>query len=246
MLLANPDTLKLPLPTRNTGPMGELEANLAVAAACYAYVGVMIFIAPRVGLPKAEGRKLLHAAIGALPLAMPLFTSRFYPFLVAAPFVLVTYLASPYSPLRMTGLSRLADLTEEGHPNGLILYSAAYTALALLYGDQPYIVAAGIFPMAFGDSLAALVGRRYGKHRYGGPKGKSVEGSLAMFLATLTVLDLGLVYFSVVYGVSFHMVLPVTIAALTMVAEAVSPRGLDNIAVPLTGAAAFILLAGVI
>ncbi len=236
--------LKRSIPGKRYGAMGELELNLAVAAACYAYVGIMILVVPRIGLPKSSSRKLLHAIIGSLPLAMPLFTSRLYPFLVAAPFVLITYLASPYSALRMNGLSGLSDLTEEGHPNGLILYSASYTVLALLYGDRPYVVAAGVFPMAFGDSIAALAGRRCGRHRYGGPKGKSIEGSLAMFLATLAALALGFIYFAMFYRVAFPTVLPVSIAAVTAVAEAVSPKGLDNIAVPLAGAATFLLFVG--
>jgi dolichol kinase len=225
--------------------MGELELNLAVAVACYAYVAALIVITPRVGLPRAAGRKLLHAAIGALPLAMPFFTSRIYPFLVASPFVLITYLASPYSPLRINGLAGLADLTEEGHPNGLILYSAAYSGLALLFGDKPYVVAAGVFPMAFGDSLAALVGRRFGRHRFTVTSGKSLEGSFAMFAATFASLTLGLAYFSAIYGLNFNPLIPAATAAVTTIAEAMSPRGLDNIAVPLTGALTFLLLAGV-
>ena len=45
-------------------------------------------------------RKFLHAMIGNLPFAIPFFTSNAYPVLVAAPFIVVTFPASPYTPFR--------------------------------------------------------------------------------------------------------------------------------------------------
>jgi hypothetical protein len=48
-------------------------------------------------------RKFLHAMIGNLPFVIPFFTSNVYPVLVAAPFIVVTFFASPYTPLRSVG-----------------------------------------------------------------------------------------------------------------------------------------------
>jgi phytol kinase len=147
--------------------MSELQTNLIVMVACYAYIIIVILIAgylKRGILDPKTNRKFLHSMIGNLPLIMPFFTQSIYPFLVASPFIIVTFLATPYSPFNWITekLSSLSDLTEEGHHTGLIFYAISYTALAYLYGTQPYIVAAGIFPMAYGDSLAALIGMRYG------------------------------------------------------------------------------------
>jgi len=68
--------------------------------------------------------------IGNLPFVIPFFTMRAAPFLVAAPFIIVTFVASPYSPFAtLRGrLSGLSDLTEEGHHLGLILYAISYTS----------------------------------------------------------------------------------------------------------------------
>ena len=176
---------------------------------------------------------------------MPFFTESIYPFLVASPFILVTYLATPYSPFKWVTekLSSLSDLTEEGHHTGLIFYAISYTALAYLFGTQPYIVAAGIFPMAYGDSLAALIGMRYGKTRLGS---KSLEGCAAMFLGSLISLLLGMAYFASIYGFSVvTQVIPCLLVALVVtVVEFLSPSGLDNIAVPALGALTFILAGG--
>ncbi|MCJ7732445.1 phosphatidate cytidylyltransferase, partial [Candidatus Bathyarchaeota archaeon] len=190
-------------------------------------------------------RKFLHSMIGNLPLIMPFFTQSIFPFLVASPFIFVTFLATPYSPFPWLTekLSSLSDLTEEGHHTGLVLYAISYTALAYLFGTQPYIVAAGIFPMAYGDSLAALIGMRYGKTKLGN---KSLEGCAGMFFGSLISLLLGMAYFSSIYGFNFidQIVPSLLVAIVVTVAEFFSPSGLDNIAVPALGALTFILAGG--
>jgi dolichol kinase len=57
----------------------------------------------------------------------------------------------------------------------------AFLGAAVLLPAPPAIAA--MWAVAVGDALAALVGRWLGRHRIG--SGKSVEGSLACFVATL-------------------------------------------------------------
>jgi dolichol kinase len=228
--------------------MTELQTNITVMVACYLYIVAVILIAgylKRGVLDPKTSRKFLHSMIGNLPLIMPFFTQSIFPFLVASPFILVTFLATPYSPLPWLTekLSSLSDLTEEGHHTGLVLYAISYTALAYLFGTQPYIVAAGIFPMAYGDSLAALIGMRYGKTKLGN---KSLEGCAGMFFGSLISLLLGMAYFSSIYGFALidQIVPSLLVAIVVTVAEFFSPSGLDNIAVPALGALTFILAGG--
>ena len=232
--------------------MAVMGSNLLVMGACYLYIVLIIVLSgtvKRSGLldPKTS-RKFLHAMIGNLPLIMPYFTESIYPFLVASPFILVTFLATPYSPFPnlLDRLGSLGELTEEGHSTGLVLYAVSYTLLAYLYGMSPYIVAAGIFPMAYGDSSAALVGAKYGKAKYRLFEEKSVQGSIGMFLGSFVSLVLGMVYFSSVYGFSFtdQLVPILAVSLVTTVLEAVSPRGLDNLLVPILGAYTFIATGG--
>jgi dolichol kinase len=207
--------------------------------ACYAYILALILVSGWMHeggrVSKKTSRKFLHAMIGNLPLMMPFFTDRVYPFLVASPFILVTLLVTPYSPL--PGLTRrlggLAEITEEGHHTGLVLYALSYSILAWLYGVKPYIV-------------AALIGERFGAHRYRVFEAKSVEGSLGMLAGSLISLLVGILYFSLIYGFSFaaQIVPCLVVAAVTTVAEAVSPRSIDNLSVPLLGALTFIVMGG--
>lgn len=226
--------------------MDELLWNLTVMAGCYAYIVALIVISPRLRLPGKVSRKVLHAMIGNLPLIMPFFTASIYPFLVASPFILVTLLATPSSPIKLgEKMKGLSSLTEEGHHWGLVLYAISYSALALLFGVKPYIVAAGIFPMAYGDSLAAVFGEYYGKHKYRVFETKSIEGSLGMFLGSFVSLTLAFLYFGLLYPFTFNPLVPAfAIACLATVVEGVSPKGLDNVAVPLVGAATFLILTG--
>jgi phytol kinase len=227
---------------------GEVLWNLLLMLFCYIYVIVVIFISGK--LPGAlrvsqkTSRKFLHAMIGNLPFVMPFFTSNIYPVLVAAPFILVTFLASPYSPFKNSKFEGLANITEEGHPLGLVLYAISYTLLAFFFASEPYAVAAGILPMAYGDSAASLVGEKYGKRRYSFLARKSLEGSIAMLSVSLLSLTIGLVFFSRYYPFQVPNVILATLAvvSVTTLAESVSPKGFDNLTVPILGAAMFLLL----
>jgi dolichol kinase len=231
---------------RSVAGLDVLLWNLTVMAGCYAYIVALILVSPRLKLPGKVNRKVLHAMIGNLPLIMPFFTSNIYPFLVASPFILVTVLATPSSPLKLgEKMKGLSSLTDEGHQWGLVLYAISYTALAYLFGTQSYVVAAGIFPMAYGDSLAALFGERWGRHKYRVFETKSLEGSLGMFLGSSVSLTLAFLYFGLLFPLTFNPLVPaIAIASLATVVEGVCPRGLDNIAVPLVGAATFLLMTG--
>jgi phytol kinase len=88
--------------------------------------------------------------------------------------------------------------------------------------------------MAWGDGLAALVGERFGRRRYHvGGHARSIEGSATMFAASL-VSTLGC--FAYLSGVSVVTAVPaaVGISLVGTFVEAVSPKGLDNLTVPLT------------
>ena len=216
----------------------------------YGYILTLIVVSGRLdgvtGLSKGASRKFLHAMIGNLVLMIPFFRWRLAPALIAAPFILITFLASPYtsSPRLRESLGRLAELTEEGHHMGLILYSISFTLLVVLFPTRPDVIAAGILPMAYGDSSAALVGRRFG--RRGSLNGKTLEGSAAMFFVTLASLILCLAFFSSYQSFALtHRVVPsLAVALVCTIIETLSPRGLDNIAVPLIGALTFYVASG--
>lgn len=227
-------------------------SNALLMLLCYAYVVLVIFISGRlprlIGISSKASRKFLHAMIGNLVFVVPFFTSSVYPALVAAPFILVTFLASPHSPYQGINkkLKRLADITERGHSLGLVFYAISYTLLALFFSSKPSVIAAGILPMAYGDSLASLLGEKYRRGRYKIFAEKSLVGSAAMLLGSFLSLAVSLIFFSALYSFPVYgkLLQAIVTAAVATVIEALSPMGFDNLSVPAFGAGAFLLLGG--
>ena len=219
---------------------------------CYAYILIIIAVSGRLDkvlkISQKTSRKFLHIMIGNLPFIIPFFSIKIFPTLVAAPFILITFLATPYSPFKGLNdkLRGLSVLTEEGHRWGLVFYAVSYTCLAFLFADRAYITAAGILPMAYGDAAASIIGEKYGKHTYRLVAKKSREGSVAMFLVSLASLGLGMMFFSYVYQFSFLSKSLAVLAASTVVTliEGFSPMGFDNLTVPAFSVLAFLLFGG--
>ena len=126
---------------------------------------------------------------------------------------------------------------------GTFFYSVSIGVLIgwFWYLRQPFYAVIGILIMAWGDGLAALVGQRFGKHKYyvlGGQK--SLEGSLAM---TLVSFFISVLIFLSVQGNTWETYLvSVVIALVATGLEAISYLGIDNITVPLGSAALAFLL----
>lgn len=108
--------------------------------------------------------------------------------------------------------------------------------------QQPQYAAIGIMVMAWGDGLAALIGQRFGKHKYKlmGAQ-KSWEGSLTMALVSFFISSC--ILLSVEGNLWLTWVVSLAIALVATSLEAISFLGIDNLTVPLGSATvAFILV----
>ena len=119
---------------------------------------------------------------------------------------------------------------------GVFYYALSITVLVgLLWDHHPQYAVIGVMVMSWGDGMAALVGKRFGKHTfiYMGNK-RSLEGSLAMFVTSLIVM-LGI--FASCHSLSARDVgVAIPVAAIAAMLEAFSPGGTDNLSVPLASA----------
>ena len=79
----------------------------------------------------------------------------------------------------------------------------------------------GLLGMGWGDGLASLIGGKWGKHKFG--SGKTLEGSAAFFI-TVTVIA---------FLFTQNILLSAACGLTGAVFELTTPRGLDNITVPL-------------
>ena len=116
---------------------------------------------------------------------------------------------------------------------GTLFYAISMGVLAYCFWQNyPHYAVIGILVMAWGDGMAAIIGQRFGKHKYRvGQITKSWEGSLAMTAAALIVTGSILV---AVEGNSWQTwTISIVVALTATFLEAFSKLGLDNLTVPL-------------
>jgi len=205
----------------------------------YGYVILLLLISEKI-LKNYPGfsRKFLHIMVGNIIFILPLFQSRWVmALLAAAPFTILTFLMSPYSPLKIKD-----RISTSGHGLGLVYYAISWTILALIFFDQPWIIAVGIVAMSYGDGMASLIGTKYGKIEYNifGDK-KTIEGSLTMFLVLIITLGIALIY----YGKPTNFLIIGLVALVATIFEGITPKGLDNITACFSAVITYIILAGV-
>ncbi|MEM7590371.1 MAG: diacylglycerol/polyprenol kinase family protein [Cyanobacteria bacterium P01_A01_bin.83] len=116
---------------------------------------------------------------------------------------------------------------------GTLFYAVSMGLLtAFFWQDQPQYTVIGILTMAWGDGMAAIIGQRFGQHKYQiGQISKSWEGSLAMTLAALMVTV------SVLWSVEGNnwqiWIIGIVVAVFATIFEAFSKLGIDNLTVPI-------------
>ncbi|HWR27163.1 MAG TPA: SEC59/DGK1/VTE5 family protein [Candidatus Thermoplasmatota archaeon] len=207
------------------------QSDLLGVAAVYIYVIALIVFTEKVFSKKypVQSRKFLHIMTGNIAFILPLFQTReIMAFVAAGPFILFTFLMSPYSPIK----SMRGKTSEAGHGLGLVYYAITWTVLAYVFFDHREIIAMGILAMSYGDGLASWIGIKYGERKYTVFKDtKSYVGSITMFVCTFLLLIIALLFYSVpVTGRVVAYLL--CIAGVATVVEGITPLGLDNLSVP--------------
>jgi dolichol kinase len=207
------------------------QSDIVGVVAVYVYVALLILFTEKVLSKRfpVQSRKFLHIMTGNIAFILPLFQTReIMAFLAAGPFILFTFLMSPYSPIK----SLRGKTSEAGHGLGLVYYAITWTVLAYIFFDHREIIAMGILAMSYGDGLASLVGNKYGQKKYRIFRDtKSYVGSLAMFLFTALLLVIALLF----YGVDLTprvLVYLLCMSGVATVVEGITPLGLDNLSVP--------------
>lgn len=204
----------------------------------YGYVAILLLISEKIlnKYPKFS-RKFLHIMVGNILFILPLFNTWWVmTFLAAAPFIPLTYIMSPYSPIK----SVKDKISESGHGLGLVYYAISWTILAFLFFDKPWIIAVGIAAMSYGDGIASVIGQKYGKRKYNVfGDNKSYEGSAAMFLTLIITLGIVLIYYGVLPSNLWIIVIAAFVATIL---EGITPKGLDNITACFGAVATYLIL----
>ncbi|MGV9103531.1 MAG: diacylglycerol/polyprenol kinase family protein [Promethearchaeia archaeon] len=206
------------------------------------------------GLGSHFTRKIIHLFAGAAIWTVPYYPHPWVATLVALTFVIMLGLASTQRFSKFfAAMARHEDI-EHGSVRGPFWYAVSITILTGFFtftGQESiyFLAAAGIHIMMLGDGLSAPIGVKYGANstRIIFGSRRSTHGCLALFIFGLIGALIAFWFFGIVnYGVFVKngivqwipLVVLATIGATSAtLIELVSPKGSDNVTVPLLSTA---------
>ncbi len=163
------------------------------------------------------------------------------PFVTAIIFLLIGLKVIP-------GRFMVDSMSRTGEPfdliKGTLFYALVMTLICVfIWKDQPWGLII-IMTIAWGDGIAPIAGRYFGKHKYrtiGGGVEKTLEGSIAMFIFSVAFSYLIVFLFGLVQGENwlFGDIYPwlwgkiLILALVGTIAEGLSPTDFDNLTVPI-------------
>ena len=207
-----------------------IQGDVAGVAVVYLYVAILLIITEKILDKYPEiSRKILHIMVGNIAFLLPIFVTReIMAFVAAAPFILLTFLMSPRTPIK----SIRGKTSAAGHGMGLVYYSITWTILAYVFFNNMVVIVIGILAMSYGDGFASIIGVKFGQKKYNvfGEE-KSYIGSFAMFVFTFITMIIALLYYEI--SITFYVLLALAfIALIASIVEGLTPKGLDNLTVP--------------
>lgn len=204
---------------------------LASLAAFAVWMAAAEWLRRGLRVPADVTRKLFHMGVGLAALAAALWfddgVHAAMPFLALAGIMYLSFRFEIFEAVEDDGASL----------GSVLLPLACATLLLWFWGDRVYVAVAAIFAASFGDTTAALVGRRLGTRKYRTlGQERSMEGTLALFLVSgLTMAPV----LAILGGLGSHQAIAFALIGATVAAsvESVSVYGTDNFTVPIATAA---------
>ena len=215
----------------------DLVALVLVYALIIAVLAIALLVQKRSG-DKHDIRKIIHIGIGNFVFIWWMFENAWVmEAFFAIPFAIILFFAMLKD--NVISKSALGDISQnKGHKTGLFLYVISIVILVALCFNEHWTAASiGIVAMTWGDGFGSVIGKRFGKHKI--VKGKSVEGTLAVFAVTaivslILVLFLGAMPLPDNTGIKLVACIPmwaccIIAGAVVAVTEMVAPGWIDNI-----------------
>ncbi len=173
-------------------------------------------------------RKFIHIGVGMLSWLLPFLFNEPTLFVVACLlFAVINLIDWRFGLIKSMASHNRANL-------GTVYFPLAAAVVALVFWSTPPLMVAALMPLTWGDGIAPVVGRRYGKRSYSFYSSvRTVEGSLAFALVGFLFTWLALWVMPGPPTISpVAAVLPAFVIMLaTTLIEAVSLWGLDNITI---------------
>ncbi len=197
----------------------------------FGLIGLAEFMRRWRGYSSDFTRKVIHIGVGMLAWALPfLFDEPWLFILACAGFMIINLLDWHFGFFAAMSSNNRSNL-------GTVYFPFAAAVVAYIYWDTPPIMVAALMPLAWGDGLAPVIGRKFGQHYYKiQGNTRSIEGSIGFFFAALlaTWLALWVIPGPPQITPSTALLPALFVGFFTALVEAVTIWGLDNLTVTAT------------
>jgi len=232
----------------------SLLQDLLIVLITYTYIFLTIFIPvqlkKRNKVSKFTARKMVHSFAGLSVLSTPFYIWPYFAVIIGVSLTVLVLLSSKESKVKKFKelYDSIGEEAEEkvGYLQGPFHYCVSIVLLITIFvifaPHQLYFPLAGLLIMIFSDTLASVVGKRWGKHHIKFPwtSRRSVEGSLALFVSAF-LLGLGSFYFFGMFNPVTQQVLTwenifvysLITAVVATIIELISPSTYDDLTVPI-------------
>ncbi len=202
-------------------------------------IGISTFLQKKGILGEEGARKFIHIGVSNWwILAMIFFKGEnavWFAIIAPITFIILNYLSYRLNLLKAMERGGKGNLGTVYFPISLLIL--VIISFGIL--ERPEFGAFGILILGYGDGLAAVIGKKYGKKQL--MFGKSLEGTLTMFIASLIVSSVLLL---VTTTLSTWILIALIISLSATLIELFTPKGLDNLSVPLgTSVILYLILA---
>ena len=212
-------------------------------------VGIMLLARKYLTIPDELFRKILHfILLGAyIPLVFA-FETWWMAAIFAISLIIILFPALSVAG-KIPMFSFFMNERKKGEFKSSMVFAVGMMAFSTaicwgMFGDK-YLVLASIYAWGIGDALAALIGKRFGKHKINWKLAdgkKSIEGSLAMFLCAFASV-FSVLFFRGGIGIAMCAVIAVLAAFVCTITEMCTKNGLDTVICPISAMVVIIPLA---
>ena len=209
-----------------------LNNNLLGIIICTVYIFSIIGLAEllrrRRGYTSGFTRKVIHIGVGMMTWGLVYIFTSPWPFIgTCLVFTLLLYLDYKYELVPAMASSDKSN-------KGTIYFPMAAAAGVLVFWEQPALMVASLMPLTWGDGLAPVVGKAYGRRAYFvASHMRTVEGSAGFFVFGMLFTWLALWVMpgppTITPSTAFLPAFVITFC--TTFVEAVSIKGIDNLTI---------------
>ncbi len=237
--------------------MSNIFTDFGIVGITFFYVLLAIFIPlllyKKDKISKFTARKSVHMFAGLAILSSPFYFWPFWPTIIAGTLTVFVYFSSKESKVKQ--LKDLYDAISEEQEEGLkraflqgpFFYCLSITSLVLIFGifapDQFYFPIAGVLIMIVADTLASVIGKRWGKISLSlswTNSERTLEGSLTFFISAFILCFLSFFLFGLLIPTFQEpLALPTVLiyslitSTIATIIELISPSTFDDLSVPI-------------